>query len=172
MTDKRFHKRLKTLLHYDPKTGRVTWLVSSGGWIKAGERAGSLAPSHHDDPDANWRRVICIDGTRYLASRLIWFYMTGRWPKKQIDHKNGNTLDNRWKNLREASNAQNMYNRGLRTDNTSGFKGVSKRNGRYVTQIKVNGKLLYIRGFTTREQAAAAYRQLAIKHHGEFARFD
>jgi hypothetical protein len=50
--------------------------------------------------------------------------MAGKWPAAGIDHINGNKSDNRWLNLREATQSQNMTNTGNRADNSSGYKGV------------------------------------------------
>src|SRR5665213_3102737 len=98
--------RLKKLLHYDPLTGMFTWRITHGRhdrW-KAGARAGNLHKS-----DRRW--LIRIEGIRYKAHRLAWLYMTGRWPRDQIDHKDTDSSNNVFTNLREATNAQNQQNR-------------------------------------------------------------
>lgn len=63
-------------------------------------------------------------GKKYLAHRLAWLYVYGRWPRRQIDHRNGVRHDNRIKNLRQASNKQNQENRILHHRNKSGVTGV------------------------------------------------
>ena len=88
-------QRLRSLLHYDPDTGRWTWVVDRGGTARTGKEAGYI---HSFSDTQNQRRVLKIDGVFYRASRLAWFYMTGQWPKNLIDHKNGDTLDDRWEN--------------------------------------------------------------------------
>lgn len=92
------HERLKSLLVYDPATGRWRWLANrrGGRGIKIGDEAGSIN-SRRDGP----RRVIKVDGVKFLSSRLAFFYMTGHWPTYQVDHENLNTLDDRWSNLKE-----------------------------------------------------------------------
>lgn len=108
----------------------------------------------------------------YKVHRIIWLYMTGEWPKAFIDHVNGDGLDNRWANLREATIAENAKNRRLNRNNTSGFKGVSfaKRANKYTAQVTANRKRVCLGFFDTPEDAYAAYCEAAKKHYGEYAR--
>lgn len=105
------------------------------------------------------------------AHRLAWFYAYGVWPQDQIDHRNGIRSDNRICNLREATNSLNKANERRRTDNTSGFKGVHRReNGRWRARIGVGNRRLALGDFDTPEAAHTAYCQAAAQHFGEFAR--
>jgi hypothetical protein len=90
----------------------------------------------------------------------------------QGDHENVNTLDNRRKNLRKSTVSQNCMNRRKRSDNTSGFKGVSfhRRLGKWQAAIAVNGKDIYLGYFSDRLSAHNAYCEAAKIYHGEFAR--
>src|SRR5437879_12879405 len=83
------------------------------------------------------------NGKSVYAHRLAFYLQTGRWPK-YVDHINGNKLDNRWCNLREATMAQNKANEGLRSSNTSGWKGVSwhKKAKKWSAQIGDTGGYL------------------------------
>jgi len=157
-------KRLREVLHYDPETGVFTWAVTLSQRAIAGSVAGSVHASGY--------RYIGIDGQRYPAQRLAWLYMTGEWPSDLVDHENLTPGDDRWSNLREATRAQNAWNAPCHRDNTTGFKGVywHKAAGKWMAQIKANGRLVYLGLFTDINAAAAAYAGAAHRFHGEFAR--
>lgn len=114
-----------------------------------------------------------INGKEYLEHRLAWFYTLGVWPER-IDHVNGVKDDNRLSNLRECTIAENNQNRRRKKNNKSGHKGVSwhSYNKRWRSQITVQGKDTHLGYFLTKEEAADAYNDAALQHHGEFARFD
>lgn len=118
------------------------------------------------------RRYIGIDGRQYLASRLVWLYVHGEWPSKNVDHINGDAADDRICNLRLAEQSQNMANIGRPAHNTSGFKGVSfdKTRQKWVAQIKENKTHHFLGRFSTPEEAHAAYCEAAHRLHGDFAR--
>lgn len=90
----------------------------------------------------------------------------------QVDHIDGDRLNNRRANLRLATKSENMRNRGPQADNKSGFKGVCwiVRDQRWMAQIKHNRKQIYLGYFETAEEAHAAYAAACIKYHGDFAR--
>jgi hypothetical protein len=142
-------ERLKELLHYCPETGQFTWLVESGS-AHVGARAGVIK--------SNKYVTIGVNGKRYHAHRLAWFWMTGYWPKQDIDHINRQRADNRWCNLREVSRSKNLHNTDLRKDNSSGFKGIqwdAARN-KWHTRIKVEGTNYFLGRFSNLTDAAAA----------------
>jgi hypothetical protein len=87
-----------------------------------------------------------------------------------VDHINNNKLDNRRCNLRICSISENARNRGAQSDNTSGYKGVTKGyKNKWVAQIKLHVKSYRYDGFNSKEDAAREYDRLAISMHGEFA---
>jgi hypothetical protein len=92
---------------------------------------------------------------------------------KMIDHIDGDTRDNRRALLRPATNAQNQYNQGIPSHNTSGHKGVTwhRATQKWHAKIRHEGKRLHLGYFTDLEEAAKAYREAALKYHGEFANF-
>ena len=87
------------------------------------------------------------------------------------DHKNGDGLDNRRANLREATPGQNQYNKGGSRNSVSGVKGVSpcRKTGLWRARIKVDGKELALGSFHTVGEARAAYLSAASALHGEYA---
>lgn len=90
----------------------------------------------------------------------------------EVDHINGNGLDNRRENLRICTHAQNRYNNKLRIDSTSGYKGVfwSKDSKKWQAQIQVDRKKIHLGFFSDPIDAARAYDNAAKEHHGEFCR--
>lgn len=168
-------------LSYDEKTGVLTFnrkigddrLTNSWNARFAGKVTGCLSTSGYLDV------CLTVDGRPYLvrAHRLIWAIKTGEWLSSEydVDHINGNRADNRWINLRKSVRFQNGRNRKQSTANTSGFKGVvrnyeSKTGQRWIAQLRVGGKSLYLGYFDNPVDAAIAYDQAAVVHHGEFAR--
>lgn len=93
-------------------------------------------------------------------------------PEAQVDHANCDGLDCRRSNMRLATNAENNRNKITQSNNTSGYKGVSWHKGdrRWRSQIKVDGKAIFIGGYHTPEAAARAYDDAARLYHGEFAK--
>jgi HNH endonuclease/AP2 domain-containing protein len=89
-----------------------------------------------------------------------------------VDHVDGNRLNNRRSNLRLATHQQNTFNKGPHRNNTSGIKGVSwhKRLKKWQVQLNVNGKRVGLGYFSEKAEAAKAYERAARKHHGVFAR--
>jgi hypothetical protein len=90
----------------------------------------------------------------------------------EVDHINRDaTLDDREENLRIATHTQNGYNQGMRITNASGFKGVSwdKERSKWLAQIRINGKKIYLGRFNSLEAAAQAYNEPALKYHKQFA---
>lgn len=92
----------------------------------------------------------------------------------QVDHINGDGLDNRRENLRLCTHIENMHNSGKHKNNTSGFKGVhwNKQRQTYQVFIMVNRKHKYVGSFSILEEAAHAYDEAAKEHYGEFARLN
>jgi len=90
-----------------------------------------------------------------------------------VDHKNGNGLDNTKINLRVCSHGENMRNRKINRNNTSGYKGVWRNKSflkKYTSEICINGRKMHLGVFESLEEAAMAYDAAAIKYFGEFAR--
>lgn len=155
------YNRLRNLLHYDPLTGIFTWIQSTNYKIKLGQIAGCLGPQGYIR--------IRFDGKYYQAQRLAWLYMTGKWPKNFVDHKDTIKHNNIWENLREATRQQNAYNRPYQKDNALRVKGVHLHFGKYLAQINVDGKPRYLGTYKTLEEAKYAYESVTENIQGEFA---
>lgn len=95
-------------------------------------------------------------------------------PDYEVDHRNGNRLDNRRGNLRLASDAEQARNRKKYANKSSSFKGVSweTRDKRWRAYIKIGGKMNYLGHYEFESDAATAYDEAAIRHFGEFARLN
>lgn len=93
-------------------------------------------------------------------------------PGAQVDHINGVRFDNRRCNLRVATQAQNNANAGLRSDSTSGFKGVSRQGDKWRAYIRRDGRQVYLGQFDTAVEAARVYDAAAAAVFGEFARLN
>lgn len=164
--------KLRRLLDYDPVTGEFTWLKRAGTdkflniWNArfAGKLAGRTKAGVHGYLE------IAIDNKHYRAHRLAWLYMTGEWPKDQIDHINCIKTDNRFANLREASAFQNMWN--TKPQNKCGLKGVTfnKNAKKYTSQICVHRKRISLGYFDSALDAHNAYVAAAKQYHKEFSR--
>jgi hypothetical protein len=162
---------LRECLDYDPGTGALTW---------------KKRPRAHFDSDHVWRvwlanfagktagsRVdryvrVRVDGRDFYGHRIIWAMQTGAWPDGEIDHRGRDKLDNRWEMLRPATHQQNGFNHpGWKGRDLP--KGVTRHRGRFVAQITVDHRRVYLGIFGTPEEAHVAYGKAAAAHFGEFA---
>lgn len=89
----------------------------------------------------------------------------------EVDHINGDRLDNRRSNLRLCTSSENKMNRGIRCDTKSGYKGVSwhKQRNKWTARIKAGNTYKHLGLFDDVKEAALAYNQASLKYHGEFA---
>lgn len=153
-------ERLRQLLHYTPATGVFTWNETRGP-----AKRGSVAGAHCN----KGYLVIGVEGKVYKAHRLAWLYMTGEWPADQVDHRNTIKDDNRWANLRGASNQQNCCNRARA--NRTGVQNVGRtKGGRFVARVQSDGVRIHIGTFDTIAEAAKAATEHRQQAHGAFAR--
>lgn len=152
-------ERARELFDYDPETGLVTRRVDCGNRRK-GRAAGSTRP--------DGRMSIQVDGKSYYSARIIWLLVTGSWPLDCIDHINGNNKDNRWANLREATRRLNNENKHKpNKNNRCGILGVSYNEAtkKFISKIRVGGKLLYIGKYDDPSEAYQAYLEEKRKLH-------
>lgn len=154
--------QLHEMLNYDPQTGVFTWRThpSKKVRIRVGDVASSVSTAGY--------AVIKIFGKPYLAHRLAFLYMRGEWPKNQIDHIDGNRLNNRIENLRDVTAFVNMQNqRRALANNSCGVLGVTRVGNRFQARIKTNRIKVHLGTFATPEEAHYAYLTAKrIRHEG------
>ena len=157
-------EQLKSILHYDQKTGIFTWRIRSSNRVKIGMAAGTKHIMGYVS--------ISIDKKPYLSHRLAWLYVHGYMPTNEIDHINGVRNDNRILNLREANHAENIRNTGMYSHNTSGYRGVyfRKDTNKWQSQTKLHGKHISLGSFDTAIEASKAYESYVLINHGVFHR--
>jgi hypothetical protein len=158
-------EELRRELRYDPDTGNFWWLVPCTG-RQMNRPAGSIRRGNGSRLQTIWR--ICFHNRRYPAHRLAFLYMTGECPV-EVDHIDGNTLNNRWSNLRAATRSENLYNR----PSASRFKGACfhKRIRMWQSYISKDGRRIHLGYFKTAEEAHEAYIVAATSLYGEFQHF-
>lgn len=149
---------LREILDYDSSTGVFRW--------KAPRRRVAVGSVAGARDDRGYIRIT-IDRRGFRAHRLAWLYVYGSWPDEDIDHINGQRSDNRIANLRACSNAENGQNRGLSTNNRSGFTGVSyhQLTRKWQAHIHGEGKRHRLGEYDTAEQAAQAYAEAKARFH-------
>ena len=135
------------------KTGTKGVVGSAAGWSGCGGK---------------YQQIRLLGETHY-AHRLAWLYVHGEWPKNDIDHRDGDTWNNRISNLRDVTRSVN--NRNVlrpRRNGSSGIVGVSwhKATGKWQANIYA-GKHIHLGRFDTKEEAAAAYQRAKLIYHGE-----
>lgn len=146
------------LVKYNPDTGLFTWLVRTSNRISVGDVVTMVSK--------NGYVRIGLNGNQYQAHRIAWLIMTGEWPEKDIDHINGDRIDNRWQNLRQVDRQTNLRNSSLSSANTSGALGVSldKRCGRWYAYIKVDGVKKSLGYYDNIEDAVLARKAADVKY--------
>ena len=111
-----------------------------------------------------------VKGKNMLNHRIIFLMHHGYLPNR-IDHIDGNFLNNQIKNLRDATHSQNMCNRKINVNNTSGIKGISWDGKYWKVQIYVGGKHAFNKRFDNLELAELAAIEAREKYHGQYARY-
>lgn len=173
------YEAVSRLLSYDQHSGEVTWLPRPESAFQnyrafrvwnaryAGKRGFTAV-------DAGGYYTGRIMGKTHYLHRIVWLIFYGTPPDKQVDHINGDRLDNRIVNLRSASHSENCRNSKSRSGATSAYLGVSwnTRRQKWDVRIKVGRTLASGGMFCDEIDAARAYDRMAAHHFGEFARLN
>ena len=162
MADQDITKEILNFL-FDYKDGELYWKFSLSCKSPKGTIAGSIK---HD----KYRRI-GLNKKSYLAHRLIFMMHYGYMPEI-VDHIDGNRLNNRIENLREATKSQNSHNQKLSKKNTSGYKNVTwnERKEKWLVNVRVHSMDFHIGYFDDIELADLAAQEARDKYHKEFAR--
>jgi hypothetical protein len=160
------------LLTYDPDTGYLYWKerhyedfpdikpceIKRFNARYAGNRA-------FKNVNGGGYYVGRIFGKSYRAHRVIWKMHNKEWPEGEIDHLDGNRLNNCLWNLRVVSRSGNARNRSLQSNNNSGFSGVSHtKNGTWRASINGGPLKLHLGTFETFEEAVQCRKEAEIKY--------
>lgn len=155
---------VKSVIDYDPETGKFYWKKSlRGGAVKGRECFNEINGGYYRGS---------VGGIRLKAHAVAWAIENGFWHAGLLDHINGDRLDNRISNLREATHKQNAWNRKGR-NTTSVYKGVYwfKRDSKWKVSIGgLDGKKIHLGMYTDEVEAAKAYDCAARILYGEYAR--
>ncbi len=152
-------KSIRKVLDYDPSTGVFHWRIRPTMKKRAGDVAGDVTTA------GRWR--IKYAGRSYQAHRLAWLYVHGEWPTNQIDHIDGDPLNNRINNLRDVTAAVNQHNRKRASrGNLTGLIGAAKSyGGKFRAQIHISGKTIGLGTFVTALEAHEAYLKAKRELH-------
>lgn len=162
--------KIKKMVSYDPETGEFTWLehsITQRGGTLAGTRAGTPDSRKGDKLYVN----ICLDGFTYRAHILAyWLMMERPIPKGyEIDHKDRNRRNNRWKNLRICTRTKNHLNKHKQKNNKSGVRGISRARDakKWRVFLTVDRVTHNLGSFESFEDAVKARRAGELKYIGE-----
>lgn len=155
---------MREYINYNPSNGEMKWKKIPSNRTQAGKPCG-------ENIDSKGYKRVCFSGRQYRAHRVAWALFYGEEPKTMIDHINRDKTDNRIKNLRLASNAENSRNSTISRKNSSGTTGVTfhKAAKKWMAQIVVNKKMVYLGIFEKIEDAIAARRSAESNFFGQFS---
>jgi len=143
---------------------RATFDYHEDGYLirkKNGKPCGERA--NHRDGYA----LVNVGGRLLLAHRIIYAIVTGNIPAGVIDHVDGNPMNNRIENLRDVSQSENLHNRKMNKDNSSGFQGVywHAQCQKWMAKIRVNNRLIHLGLFDDINDAVEARKMAKIRYH-------
>lgn len=171
------------LITYDKETGIFTWKPRPIKMFKPGKyqlNACNTWNSRFANKEAGYIWTpkkgktsymiikVTLNGKKkdYKAHRLVFLYLEGEFPPESVDHIDGSGLNNKKNNLRKVSHQENMKNKPMRSDNTSGCVGVtwSKNHQKWRACINTNGKQINGGCFTNKDDAIAKRKELELEY--------
>ena len=165
---------LKSMLFYNPDDGVFTWCERDVKWFKTQRdcNAWNTRYSNKEAGSLNKKRMyitIHIFKKRYSCHHLAYFYMTGKWPKEDIDCIDGDYTNVRFNNIRECSRSDTRY-KTIKPIGNNELIGAHfhKKTGKYTSAIKSNGKVTILGLFNTQEEAHQAYVEAKRQISPEF----
>lgn len=147
--------RIKNLIYYNASTGEVSW---TDEYASKRRKPGSVYYLN------NGYGRVSIEGKHYYLHRLVWCYHYGAFPSEQIDHIDGNKLNNRIENLREVTHADNQKNRNMIKTNKTGIMGVSKIASGYRAYITVDDRQVHLGHYIDFFEACCARKSAENKY--------
>lgn len=149
---------------YDAETGDFTRINIYNDDVRRIDNIGKII----GNPSSNGYLEITVGHSKFSAHKLAWYFIYGEVPSENIDHIDGNKQNNKISNLRLRSPLENMRNRGINKNNSTGYNGVYlSSNGKYRARIKIEGKLIGLGTFVNFEDAVKARKEA-----NEFYGFD
>lgn len=147
------------VISYDSNTGDIFRKLKDGTSIR-------IENSKRTDRWGCSYYLVSVCNKKFMVHRIAWLLHYGEWPDGQVDHVDGDGLNNKISNLRCVSNQLNAMNQKMRSDNSSGFVGVRKHGlvDRWQARVVQNGSEIYLGLFKTKEEAIEARRIASIKY--------
>ncbi len=150
-------ERLKEIVHYSKKSGVFTRLISAKGGTKSnvGDNIGTKTNSGY--------LYARVEGRAYALHVLAFLYVDGYFPEHIVEHKDGIRHNNKWDNIRHATQVCNMQNSTMYINNKSGFKGVYKHGNKYQAVIIINKERIFLGTHEDKLKAAVARLEYEIE---------
>lgn len=153
----------KECMEYHPETGRLVWkkkFTPRSHQVVLGGEVGNLR--------CGYRQVTLVWGGKsrsFQVHRIAWYLHYGEWPPRNIDHINRDRADNRISNLRLGDQPENLRNKSMQKNNTTGYQNVQFHSeGRYRAVVRKN----HLGYFPTAEEASFAVEEYRRVEDGEF----
>lgn len=163
---------LKDMLHYDVEAGALEWKERMPYMFSSGDRHAEHKCNNWNSRNAGRPAFCSLAKNGYLfgriwrasfyAHRVAWAMHSGSWPEEDIDHINGCRTDNRIINLRAVTRAENLRNKAVQSNNTSGCTGVDWSDGQKKWRARVqdqDGTTVSLGSFGCIEDAISARKE-------------